>query len=321
MPRIRSLKPENWQDERVGHVSRDARLLRDVLITFADDDGRWRHLPSAIIGHGYPYDEDVSPAKIQRWTAELVGAGAIIRYEVDGGEYGCFPRWHLHQYIQKYAASLLPACDDPRVVSREEARKANGKVTAARRYQSDTSPVAVRDSSHPRAHARVPDPIHSLPDPPSSAIDEEPTAPVARASRAPLRAADQDQLPPDVPERLHGLAEQIAARLNAVWTERGGNEPTIRGVGLALKRFPDRDHLAIVAELEHWALAGRGQAKPVKDWTRTFATFLESSPVGAPSKRGAAGAAWDQATARHAEIDEWADRLAAARQSQPTRVA
>jgi hypothetical protein len=149
-PRIRTLKPENWQDEAVGTLSRDARLLRDVLITFADDDGRWRHLPSAIIGHGYPYDDDLAPAKLKKWTGELVAAGLVVLYDHDSATYGCFPTWHLHQQINKYRPSKLPECPDSRVISRDDARIRKGTLR-----ESSGSPTGdVRESSHPHAQAR-----------------------------------------------------------------------------------------------------------------------------------------------------------------------
>lgn len=107
--RIRTLKPGNWHDEAVCTVSKLARLLRDVLITYSDDDGRWRHQPRAIIGFGYPEDDDVTPAKIDTWASELHDAEVIHLYDVDGRMYGCFPSWHHHQVINKYRPSDLPA--------------------------------------------------------------------------------------------------------------------------------------------------------------------------------------------------------------------
>ncbi len=150
-PRIRTLKPENWQDEAVGAVSREARLLRDVLITTADDDGRWRHLPSAIIGFGYPYD-DVAPAKIKRWSAELEAVGLIVIYDVDGKTYGCFPRWHLHQTINKYQPSDLPSSGDPRVVGRDTAaRLKRGELPS----RSGSTTGELQEEDNPHAQPRV----------------------------------------------------------------------------------------------------------------------------------------------------------------------
>jgi hypothetical protein len=57
-PRIRTIKPEMWADEKVGQLSRDARLLFVGLITMADDEGRLRGCPAAILGHVFPYDDD-----------------------------------------------------------------------------------------------------------------------------------------------------------------------------------------------------------------------------------------------------------------------
>lgn len=143
-PRIRTLKPEGWHDEAVCAVSRDARLLRIVLITYADDDGRWRHQPAAIIGFGFPEDDDVTPAKLKKWTAELIDSGMVITYTVDGKEYGTFPKWHAHQYIQKYRASELPDSGDDRIIPR---RSKDGTETITGRSQSGSSPVAVPDES------------------------------------------------------------------------------------------------------------------------------------------------------------------------------
>jgi hypothetical protein len=107
-PRIRSLKPEAWQDERLGRVSREARLLWTVLITFADDEGRFRALPAAIIGHGFPYDVEAF-AGLQDWITELDTAGLLVLYDIDGVRYGCFPRWSDHQSINRGSPSLLPS--------------------------------------------------------------------------------------------------------------------------------------------------------------------------------------------------------------------
>lgn len=109
-PRIRSFKPDCWSDDAISPLSRDARLLFAVLVTFADDDGRFRDLPAQIIGHGYPEDDDVNARKVNAWVSELVGAGVVVRYTVDDRHYGTFPNWHTHQRINRYTPSSLPPC-------------------------------------------------------------------------------------------------------------------------------------------------------------------------------------------------------------------
>lgn len=105
MARIRSLKPQVWQDERVGQISRDARLLFVGLITLADDEGRFRTLPSVVCGHIFPRDRDAA-RKLQKWLCELESAGLVQLY---GGEYGWLPKWSSHQRISHPSPSVLPA--------------------------------------------------------------------------------------------------------------------------------------------------------------------------------------------------------------------
>lgn len=107
-PRIRTIKPDAWQDRRLGSVSRDLRLLWTVLITMADDDGRFRALPSAIYGHGYAYD-DPALSEIPGWLDALADVGLIQLYNVEGEQYGWFPRWSAHQRINRKTDSRLPA--------------------------------------------------------------------------------------------------------------------------------------------------------------------------------------------------------------------
>lgn len=106
--RIRTLKPEVWEDEAVGKLGAWERLLFVGLITMADDEGRLRALPSAIAGHIFPYD-DHPPAKILKWLDAIARAGLIQRYESDGTEYVQIKGWSAHQKINRPTASTLPA--------------------------------------------------------------------------------------------------------------------------------------------------------------------------------------------------------------------
>lgn len=106
-PRIRTLKPETWQDEKIGRVSRDARLLFVGLITLADDDGRFRSLPTQVLGHVFPYDLD-APKKLERWMRELTDEGLVVIYEIGGVQYGLLPQFGRHQRISHYKESLIP---------------------------------------------------------------------------------------------------------------------------------------------------------------------------------------------------------------------
>lgn len=110
MARIRTLKPDAWHDERLGQISRDARLLWVVLITQADDEGRFRATPSIVHGAGYPYDLEAL-GLLPGWLDELARVGLVELYgkPVAGRlPYGTFPRWTSHQRISKPTSSKLP---------------------------------------------------------------------------------------------------------------------------------------------------------------------------------------------------------------------
>lgn len=107
-PRIRSIKPEMWHDEAFGSLTPNARLLFIGLITMADDQGRLRDLPAAIVGHVFPYDA-VAPAKVDRWLEELAHADLIVRYDAGPHSYIALWSWSKHQKINRPTESRLPA--------------------------------------------------------------------------------------------------------------------------------------------------------------------------------------------------------------------
>jgi hypothetical protein len=121
--RIRTIKPELWHDEAVGSLSRDARLLLIGLITLADDEGRFRALPAALLGHIFPYDHD-APRRLGAWAAEIEATSTVVFYEVDDKPYGVFRHWRRHQRINRARVSVLPEPPDQQIV--EDNRVADG---------------------------------------------------------------------------------------------------------------------------------------------------------------------------------------------------
>lgn len=107
MSRIRTIKPELWDDELLGSCSIPARLLFIGLISNADDDGRLRGAPSRLAGRIFQYDE-LSPKKIETWLVELADAAVIVRYAVGKERFIWLPGFEKHQVINKRKASTLP---------------------------------------------------------------------------------------------------------------------------------------------------------------------------------------------------------------------
>ena len=116
--RIRSIKPEFWESESLGKVSREARLLFIGLFSCCDDVGRARASSRLLASRLFPYDDDAFK-RLPGWMAELEKQGCIRIYVVDGESYLDLPKWANHQKIDKPSISKLPSFfDDTREGSR-----------------------------------------------------------------------------------------------------------------------------------------------------------------------------------------------------------
>lgn len=108
MARIRTIKPEFWQDERVAALSPLARLLFVGLWNLADDEGRLRGHPALIRGALFPYDDPRS-LDVGALLDELVEAGRVQAYEADGERFLWVRHFRQHQKIDRPTPSRLPA--------------------------------------------------------------------------------------------------------------------------------------------------------------------------------------------------------------------
>jgi hypothetical protein len=105
---IRSIKNTLCDDEKLGALSRDARLLFIGLITRADDHGRFRSHAAVVRGQVFPYDDDLSIADVERLLQGLASAGRIQLYDHEGQRYGSIPTWARHQRVDNASQSELP---------------------------------------------------------------------------------------------------------------------------------------------------------------------------------------------------------------------
>ena len=119
-PRIRTVKPERYHDERLARVTRDARHLYDGLTTQADDEGRGTANLALIRANVLPFDDDATPDRITGWLRELEAAGLIVLYDADGRTLLAILSWADDQRVDKPTPSTLPPPpnDDPRDSSR-----------------------------------------------------------------------------------------------------------------------------------------------------------------------------------------------------------
>lgn len=111
MARIRTVKPEFWEDDTIGTLSRDARLLFIAAFNIADDEGLLRWTPAFIKAKAFLYDDDVTVDDVQGLMAELAGADLVYPYR--GGQtqqlLAFIVKFRKHQKINRPQPSKLPA--------------------------------------------------------------------------------------------------------------------------------------------------------------------------------------------------------------------
>ena len=128
--RIRTIKPDFWESESLGRISRNARLLFIGLWNLADDSSRAREHSRYLANTLFPYDEDALEL-IPSWLAELEAEGCIVRYQVNGSHYLYIPNFLKHQKIDRPSKSKYP---DPSEVS-TNTREGGGKGVANDHHQ------------------------------------------------------------------------------------------------------------------------------------------------------------------------------------------
>jgi hypothetical protein len=112
--RIRSIKPELRTSKLVASWPREVRYFFALLWGYLDDKGRGLDVPKAIAGDCFPYDDDITPSKVDKWLNLMTRGrngrpGPVCRYEVDGVRY-LHCNFREHQRINRPTPSRLPPC-------------------------------------------------------------------------------------------------------------------------------------------------------------------------------------------------------------------
>ncbi|MFI2426548.1 HNH endonuclease [Streptomyces sp. NPDC018955] len=111
MPRIRTVKPEFWEDEVVGLLPRDARLLFISTFNMADDEGLLRWTPAYIKASAFMYDDDLTLKRTEALMGMLTDAGLLFPYVggVARQQMAVVVNFRKHQKINRPQKSKLPA--------------------------------------------------------------------------------------------------------------------------------------------------------------------------------------------------------------------
>lgn len=110
MPRIRTVKPEFWEDEVVGLLPRDARLLFISTFNMADDEGLLRWTPAYIKAQTFMYDDDLTLKHVDALMCLLTDAGLIFPFigGVARQQMAVVVNFRKHQRINRPQKSKLP---------------------------------------------------------------------------------------------------------------------------------------------------------------------------------------------------------------------
>ena len=106
MARIRTIKPEFWQNEILARLPAETRLLALALLNHADDHGYfWASVP-LVRAACCPFDDDSS--MIRRSLDELSNIGWIeLRKSIDGRDVGRVVKFAIHQRVDRAKESKI----------------------------------------------------------------------------------------------------------------------------------------------------------------------------------------------------------------------
>lgn len=127
MGRIRTIKPEFWEDDRVGQLSPLARLVFIGSWNLADDAGRLRWTADYINASLFMYD-NLTTKKVQMLMAEVEAQELVVPYEARGQRLAFVPGWRAHQRIDKPQPARFPEppSSGEGFHSRNDSRNGNG---------------------------------------------------------------------------------------------------------------------------------------------------------------------------------------------------
>lgn len=108
MRHVRQIKPGLFESESIAELSITARYFFIGLLTCADMEGRFEWKPRTLKNQIMPFDHEDAAAILE----ELSTHDRVVKYTVDGREYGYIVDFRQHQVInvhEKNAGPQYPA--------------------------------------------------------------------------------------------------------------------------------------------------------------------------------------------------------------------
>lgn len=161
MARIRTIKPEFFRHADLYEAEKETglplRLAFAGLWTAADREGRFKWKPRELKLDCLPHDD----VDFVRVLDALTTRGWLVRYTVNGIEYGAIPTWGVHQVINnREKASEFPSPSENNTLTRAS-RVADATATPLRNAQGEGKGREVereKDSEAKASGAEAPDP-------------------------------------------------------------------------------------------------------------------------------------------------------------------
>lgn len=101
MARIRTIKPEFWEDEKIGRLPIPSRLFFIGCWNFADDFGCIKGNAALLKSQIFPYDENLRVSEVKKWIDALVDARMLIPIIHAEESYYYIRTFRSHQIIDK----------------------------------------------------------------------------------------------------------------------------------------------------------------------------------------------------------------------------
>lgn len=109
MARIRSIKPEFWDDEHIASLPMECRLFYIGCWTFADDQGVFNANPSFLKSRIFPYDDELKVSEVKAWLNKLEQLKMIIPFTHSRDNYYVIRTFADHQVVDKrYFKRVVP---------------------------------------------------------------------------------------------------------------------------------------------------------------------------------------------------------------------
>lgn len=141
MAKIRTIKPQFWENFGVSRLSLPARLLYIGMWNFADDLGVIIAVPIGLKSKIFPY-EDITPVQLQEWLDELIRYDYIQPVSYEGNRFYYITSFTKHQLINR--PNLVDVNIPSEVI--KAFIKANNSETLSRQCSNTVATVPIKDS-------------------------------------------------------------------------------------------------------------------------------------------------------------------------------